>query len=283
MKQKIAGLYRSVFKKDIVFFDYTFAPKPRYASGHPQLKGIIAGQEDVYRSLIDEFLQHKEVFHTLEAGSSKSPNLPHYNNGFLPGLDIVALYGMVSKLKSRTYFEIGSGNSTKVARLAIQNSGATTKVVSLDPQPREEINQISDEIIRKPLQAFPDFSFIVDALGEGDILFYDGTHVAAPDSDVVAFFLDILPRLKKGVVVQIHDIYLPFDYPQFMCDRYYSEQYLLAAMLISNPSRYKTIFPAFYVDSTPTLRKLLDPVFEHPRLSSVERHGGSYWLQITED
>jgi hypothetical protein len=85
------------------------------------------------------------------------------------------------------------------------------------------------------------------------------------------------------VIVHIHDIYLPYDYPQFMCDRAYSEQYMLAAFVLANPAKYATILPNYYISEDKELSGILAPLWAHPNLEGVERHGGSYWLRIMEN
>ena len=92
--------------------------------------------------------------------------------------------------------------------------------------------------------------------------------------------MEVLPGLPKGVIVHIHDIYLPCDYPQFMCDRFYSEQSGLALFLLPDRKRYKTILPNYFISEDAALSGLLEPLWQHPNLEGVERHGGSYWLEI---
>jgi dienelactone hydrolase len=89
-----------------------------------------------------------------------------------------------------------------------------------------------------------------------------------------------LPQLKPGVVVHIHDIYLPYDYPQDMCDRFYSEQYVLAAFLLANPKRYEVLFPGIFVSEDKALSKRLEPIWQSDNTKNVERHGGSFWFRI---
>ena len=103
-----------------------------------------------------------------------------------------------------------------------------------------------------------------------------------PNSDAMVFFLEILPRLKKGVIVHIHDVYLPYDYPQFMCDRFYSEQYGLAMYLLANPKKYETILPNYFIFEDKELSDIIAPIWNHKHLEGVEKHGGSYWLRINE-
>ncbi len=104
------------------------------------------------------------------------------------------------------------------------------EIVSIDPMPLAEIDQLADTVIRKPFENI-DFD-ILDEFHENDILFVDNSQRILPNSDSMVFYLEILPRLKRGVIVPIHDTYLPYDYPQFMCDRFYSEQYGLAMYLL---------------------------------------------------
>lgn len=94
------------------------------------------------------------------------------------------------------------------------------------------------------------------------------------------FFLEVLPILPKGIIVQLHDIYIPYDYPQFMCDRYYSENYILGSVLLTNPEKYEIISPNFYMSEQPQLAGIIEDFWKHPNLSNVERHGGSFWFQV---
>jgi hypothetical protein len=65
-----------------------------------------------------------------------------------------------------------------------------------------------------------------------------------------------------------------------MCDRFYNEQYTLAAYILSNPGKYRTILPNFFISEDHKLSSIIESIWDHPNLSDVERHGGSFWLQI---
>ncbi|MFI5203983.1 MAG: class I SAM-dependent methyltransferase [Flavobacteriales bacterium] len=264
-----------------IILDYKVEPKPRNSAngtGNPFLYEIINKNRAAYKEILSGFLSHTSTFHSIKkSGDEKDPNQPCYNNEFLPGLDIVALYGMIARFKPNQYIEIGSGNSTKVARKAITDLTLKTNIISIDPVPRAEIDILANKIIRQPLENLTDFSF-ADSLNENDILFIDNSHRSFPNSDVTVCFLEILPRLKKGVIIHIHDIYLPYDYPQFMCDRFYNEQYLLGCLLLGGTSNYETILPNFFISEDKELASVLEPIWNHTNLQGVERHGGSYWL-----
>ena len=75
-------------------------------------------------------------------------------------------------------------------------------------------------------------------------------------------------------------IYLPYDYPQFMCDRAYSEQYVLAAFIIANPEKYKIIMPNYFISEDKELSQILNPIWSNKKLDLVEKHGGSFWIEI---
>lgn len=280
----IKQLYRFLNPKfQNVFLDYKVDAKPRYGHGkppHKQLNNVIKSHDGTYERYIAKALTYSKFFSEIQDSTTeKSNNAPSWNNKFLPGLDIVMLYTMISEFKPKSYIEVGSGNSTKVVRKAIEDNKLETHITSIDPYPRAEIDEISDTIYRQP---FENLNLdIVDKLGEGDILFIDNSHRILPNSDSMVFFMEILPNLKKGVLVHIHDIYLPYDYPQFMCDRFYSEQYALALFLLLNPKKYEPIMPNYYVSENQNLSRLLEPIWAGLPVD-VEKHGGSFWIRITE-
>ena len=277
----IKQLYRFLsprFQK--LYNEYPVEMKPRYGHGlppHPELYALVNKEREAYEALLKSALDHTSALSTIrEAKDENDPKRPGWNNNFLPGLDIVMLYTLIAKRKPGRYIEVGSGNSTKVAYMAKQDLGLDTKIVSIDPQPRAEIDALADEVIRMPFEAI-DTSFI-EQIEENDFLFIDNSHRILPNSDAMVFFLETLPRLKKGVVVHIHDIYIPYDYPQFMCDRFYTEQYGLMIYLLSNPDRFKTIAPNYFMSEDKELAKVLEPLWTE--LPKVEKHGGSYWFEV---
>lgn len=281
----IKQLYRFLNPKfQNLFLEYKVAFKPRYGHGkpaHKELLAIIDLNRDVYREFLLKAINYKEsIWEIKDSRIEKDPLKPTWNNGFLPGLDIVGIYTMLAVYKPNKYIEVGSGNSTKVAFKAKMDGKLPTEIISIDPMPRAEIDSLSDRIIRTPMENI-DLN-IFSELNENDVLFIDNSHRILPNSDSMVFYLEVLPRLKKGVIVHFHDIYLPYDYPQFMCDRFYSEQYGLAMYLLANPNKYKTIFPNFFISEDSELSKIVSPIWNHTNLEKVERHGGSYWLQINE-
>ena len=262
--------------------EYKVDFKPRYGHGlppHPQLYDIINANREDYKSILEKMLECRNAFFTIKKASAQpNPLKPTWNNGFLPGLDIMGIYTIICKFAPQNYIEIGSGNSTKVAFKTIDHLRMSTQITSIDPFPRAEIDALAHKIIREPFENI-DFSFIFK-LRPNDILFIDNSHRVLPNSDAMVFFMEVLPKLPKGVIVHIHDIYLPYDYPQFMCDRFYSEQYMLAAFIMANPQRYQPLLPNYFISEDKELSAILDPIWQHAALQGVEKHGGSFWLKI---
>ena len=138
--------------------------------------------------------------------------------------------------------EIGTGHTTRVLAAALKQNmerdHSKGKLVSVDPNP-DRFSRIDWEgtVIQVP-KAIQDMDLrLIDELESGDILFIDSSHVIAVGNDVVCEYLEILPRLKPGVIVHFHDIFLPSDYPKDavlkrLC--FWSEQYLLHAFLSFN-------------------------------------------------
>ena len=261
--------------------DYPIDPKPRFGYGNPpheKLHQIINENRNAYSLIIDDILSLNSFFKEIPLRSEPKSSNPFWMNGFLPGLDSMALYTILATKNPKKYIEIGSGNSTKFTRKVINDHSLQTEIISIDPFPRAEINDLCETVIRKPLEDV-DLK-IFSELKENDVLFFDGSHRSFMNSDVTVFFLEILPNLNPGVIVQIHDILLPYDYFPGSEGHYFNEQYLLACYLLAKGNLFKTLFPCRFVSEDSILKAKLDPLWKDPALAMVERHGGSYWLQI---
>ncbi len=277
------NIYRFLSPKfQNLFLEYKVHLIPRYGHGkppHADLYAIINSRRNTYKDLLNKALGYKEAIWTIKDTKDEHDLLkPSWNNGFLPGLDIIGIYTMISEFKPKKFIEIGSGNSTKIVFKAINEQNTHTEIISIDPKPRAEIDTLTNKIIREPFENIH-YDAIFD-LKEHDILFLDSSHRILPNSDSMVFYLEILPKLKKGVIVHFHDVYLPYDYPQFLCDRFYSEQYGLAMFLLANPAKYEPLLPNYFIYEDEELSKQIEPIWNHPYLNGVERHGGSFWLRV---
>jgi hypothetical protein len=276
------NLIQEIEPNKTLFLEYPVSLSPRYADRryHKGILGILEKNQKHYQSLLNSFLELSAPLLSIAIDRQQRRQFgdPMWINGFLPGLDTVSLYCMVAMNKPRLYLEVGSGNSTKVVKKAIKDNNLGTKIWSIDPAPRAEVNDLCDRVIRKPLEDV-DLGIFKD-LKAGDILFIDNSHRVFMNSDVTAFFLDVLPLIEKGVIVQIHDIFLPFDYPQEWADRFYSEQYMLSMLLLFAADRVDVLLPNFYVSKQAELADILNPLWDNPKMYGVERHGGSFWFKM---
>jgi hypothetical protein len=101
------------------------------------------------------------------------------------------------------------------------------------------------------------------------------------NSDVTMLFLDVIPRLPAGVLVQVHDVTLPYDYPAQWIDRYYSEQYLLAAYILAHETALDIVLPCLFASLDPELHGILTPFWSADWMQGAETHGGSFWFRTT--
>jgi predicted O-methyltransferase YrrM len=167
------------------------------------------------------------------------------DNGAFESVDAEVLYAMIRGSRPKRVLEIGSGWSTLLSMRALEANraeGSEGRLTAVEPYPHA--------FVRAAVAARPDYAEMLDeqvqglplqlfsSLAAGDILFIDSSHVLRIGSDVQYEFLEILPRLQPGVLVHVHDIFLPGEYPRDWVfgpeHRFWNEQYLLQAYLIGN-------------------------------------------------
>jgi len=282
MVKLLNALAQQTSPQNVILLDYPAYPKQRWdiEKPHQQLYDIINKNRDIFKRHLESFLSFSNRF--TDISEREIPNFtsidPHWINGYIPGLDGVALYSFIAINKPKYYLEVGSGNSTKFARKAITDHNLATKIISIDPHPRAEIDQICDEIIREPIENIS--IEIFDRLQANDILFIDNSHRVFMNSDATTVFLDVIPRLRSGVLVEIHDITLPYDYPAGLSEKYFAEQYLLASYLLAKGSRFDIVLPNTFVSYDVELKSILSPLWEKDEMKNVQTHGCSFWLTM---
>jgi hypothetical protein len=119
---------------------------------HPKLYEIINKNRNASKSTLESFLRLKEYLLKIPTESASNTQEPSWINGYLPWLDSVTLYSLLCLSNPKRFIEIGSGYSTKFARRAILDHSLQTKIISIDPCPRAEIDLICDTVIRHPLE-----------------------------------------------------------------------------------------------------------------------------------
>ncbi|MFW9928430.1 MAG: class I SAM-dependent methyltransferase [Candidatus Thorarchaeota archaeon] len=201
-----------------------------------------------------------------------------YNEGaFLSG-DAEYLYNMIRLFKPKKIIEIGSGNSTLMAENAImanrlESTQYSCEHICIEPYEMPWLDEIGVIVIREKVEEV-DISLFKE-LSENDILFIDSSHIIRPQGDVLFEYLEILPTLKKGVIVHIHDIFTPKDYlDEWFGQNFWNEQYLLEAFLSFNEN-FRIIGATNYLS-----HKYYDlfaaecPVFAKQK----DREPGSFWI-----
>lgn len=212
------------------FVPHRYAASVHPPAGYPELDLLFRNAEPAFHAVLAEIDRHAEIVDRFDGAA---PPLPRWQQDWFPGLDGAAAYAMVRKLRPARIVEIGSGHSTRFLARAVIDGGMATSLLCIDPAPRADITGLAGaldlEICRATLQqagvdALP-------ALAAGDILFIDSSHLALPGTDVDLLFTRVLPRLPAGVLVHIHDVFLPDGYPDSWGWRNYAEQLVVAAWL----------------------------------------------------
>jgi len=265
-----------------IYLNGRLSPRARYGWGEPphaELYAMFNARRDSYAALLRRTCRVGAGLRTIAATGAR-PGAPQWNNRFVQGLDAMSLYGFPPLFGSKRYLEIGSGHSTKFVRQSIHDHELATTIVSVDPFPRADVDGICDEVIRAPLESL-DLS-IVDRLEAHDILMFDGSHRCFQNSDVMVFFLEVLPRLKPGVLVFVHDIFLPYDYRPEWATRWYSEQYMMAVLLLNDRGRrYEVLCPSLFIDFDPGLRAVLESCWTEIGMTiPLPKGATALWLRV---
>ncbi len=163
------------------------------------------------------------------------PPAPRFEQDWFPRLDAAFAYALVRDKRPLRILEIGSGHSTRFFARAVADGGLPTRLIAIDPEPRAALRGLAVDWIASPLQAADATPFL--ELASGDVLFVDSSHVLMPGSDVDRLLGDLLPRLRPGVLVHFHDIFLPDAYPESWSWRGYNEQNALLPLLTSGKYR----------------------------------------------
>jgi Methyltransferase domain len=281
-EKRLLYLLKDACPTKFIWLDYPVCPKPRYTSArpHPILYQIVNASRAEYEKRLLSFLQYRVKLSQIHLNADpEAPFEPCWHNDFLTGLDAISLYSFLATNNPKRYVEIGSGSSTKFARRAIADCNLRTTITSIDPNPRSQIDEICDHRISITLEDC-DLGFFGE-LEAGDVLFVDGSHRVFTNSDCTVMFLEILPRLCSGVLVQFHDICLPYDYPPDWSNRFYSEQYLLAAYLLARADFLEVVLPNAFISYDEHLRQILSPIWTDPLLQEIQVGGGSFWVKTS--
>jgi predicted O-methyltransferase YrrM len=205
----------------------------------------------------------------------------YYNNGSFEAGDAEYLYSLIRLVKPKRVVEIGSGYSTLMSRNAIrenqaENSAYSCDHICIEPYEQPWLEELGIRIIRRRVEECEIDLFT--SLDRNDILFIDSSHVIRPQGDVLFEYLEVLPLLKPGVFVHIHDIFTPRDYPHdWVVDRIrlWNEQYLLEAFLSFN-TQFRVVGALNFLKYHHP--DALGEQFPMIRAAIEQREPGSFWI-----
>lgn len=263
----------------LIRVDYGYQPRVRDANApaYRRLHALLDARRGVYERTFEDIRKLTPLLKEIPSDAPSDPTQPYWRNTWLPVLDGITLYSMIALRKPTRYIEIGSGNSTKFVRRAIRDLSLTTKIISIDPTPRAEIDAICDQTVRARCEDVPHSFF--EQLRSDDLLFVDNSHRSFQNSDVTVFFTEILPALPRGMVFGLHDMFLPEDYPERWTQRYYNEQYLMASYLFGGADGSKILLPNYFTSVDPALREIAAGLIRDCRISDPGHPGTIFWMQ----
>ncbi len=242
--------------------------------------------------LEQELAQHLHEFAPALHGDPAATRF-YLQNGYYGPVDAEVLYGMVRRWKPKRMIELGSGFSSLVTLAALganEREAAPSEYRIFDPFAGDHAPMEDPDLAR--VSRVPATAVSLDefrALSAGDILFVDTTHTVKPAGDVNYLLLEVLPVLSPGVIVHVHDIFLPWEYPRLWIEhlrRHWAEQYLLQALLSDNV-RFEIIFASHAVArAEPDRLRRTIPSFDPSSLELTTSSGaafspGAFWLRRT--
>ncbi|ACA18318.1 conserved hypothetical protein [Methylobacterium sp. 4-46] len=214
------------------FIPYRHAAARAAQEGYPALEPLFREAEPDFRAHLAEIAARAgDLRRVAEGGPGLlGPRPPRLTQDWFPRLDAAAAYAMVRRARPRRIVEVGSGHSTRFLAQAVADGGMPTALTCIDPRPRAPLPALPG--LRHEARLFgPRDGEALASLAPGDLLFIDSSHVAMPGSDVDRLLLDALPRLAPGVLVHLHDVFLPDAYPPEWAWRGYNEQVVVGALI----------------------------------------------------
>ena len=246
----------------------------------PEIVGVDfddAGHERILREL---FPRHMSAYDYPERRDENAEAIQFFTqNPAFSWLDARTFFVFLREWRPLRLIEVGSGYSTLLAADVNRRFlDGRMEVTCVEPYPLPFLQAGVagvNRLIENKVQNVPMSEFT--ALGAGDVLFIDSSHVAKTDSDVNYLYFEVLPRLVPGVRVHIHDIFLPHDYPRDWVlkeNRSWNEQYLLRALLMHS-NGFRTIFGCSYAFWR--FPNLVREALAHPQGHAFA--GGSFWIE----
>ena len=230
-------------KRQGFFIPYRYAesvPDYKDRSKYRHIENMFDNSRSLFREQISHISQYTDELRQI---GPDIPPQPRWNQTWFPPLDAAIAYAMVRQHAPKYIIEVGSGHSTRFLARAVSDGLLDTRIVAIDPAPRANIDGLNITVEPATIQEVDVLYF--ELLKPGDILFIDSSHIMMPGTDVDFLFNQIFAQLKAGVIIHIHDIFLPDDYPQSWEWRGYNEQLGVAALL--QGQGFDVLFSSNYV------------------------------------
>ncbi|MGJ9412769.1 class I SAM-dependent methyltransferase [Aeromicrobium sp. CF4.19] len=238
------------------------------------------------RTLLGDLADRWEKEFATVAGSYAANTARGFGPGY-PAFDARTLYYLLREHRPRRYLEVGSGLSTYYASLAAARNaedGAPLSITCIEPYPFDALQRLPDfELVQGFVQDVPLERF--DQLEAGDVLFIDSSHALKIDSDVAYLFMEVVPRVKPGVLVHVHDVHFPYNTPYPADTWLFGERwpvYWNEAMVVQAFLAFNSAFEVLL--STPLLRHddesaLQDRFDDYRRVDEDPNPPSSLWLR----
>lgn len=252
----------------------------RKLTARRNIPGIDLRLESAVR-LLPELTPHVAEFSQLVPDAAPPERDSFWlKNETFDDFDAAALHAIIRRFKPRRYVEVGCGFSSFVSAMALRKNieeGHPAECTYIDPEPRSPFSEsvLPGKILRKPVESVPVEFF--QKLEADDILFIDTSHVLKVQSDVVFELVEVLPSLRPGVIIHIHDIFTPYDYlERFVFSPIrtsMNEQYALECLL-SGGTRFEVLLPLYclFREKSEELSRFFPRGAEEPH---------SFWIRKT--
>ena len=216
-------------------------PKPADRAPYLALLVLLKEHEAAFAGVLADI---DRLAGALRAIGAAPPPAPRWRQDWFPRLDAAVAYTLIRGARPRRVVEVGSGHSTRFIARAAGDGGFPCAITAIDPAPRAALDGLAAvTALRTPVHRVGCAPF--EALEAGDVLFVDSSHILMPGTDVDFLINRVLPRLPSRVLIHVHDIFLPDDYPPDWAWRGYNEQLAVAALL--SGGRYTPVFASHYV------------------------------------
>jgi len=249
------------------FLPYRHAERIRPPATYPELEPLLAAHEPAFLDTLARAERHAAALARMVGPAP----LPRLDQDWFPRLDAAVTYALLLDRRPRLVLEIGSGHSTRFSARALAETG-NGRLVAVDPEPRAPL---PPGVEHRPHLLGEAELALARQLGPGDVLFVDSSHLLVPGSDVDFLVCRLLPLLGPGVLLHLHDIFLPDAYPEAWAWRGYNEQAIVAALLLGG--RFRPIWASHWMVTRRPERIAASPLATLPLLPGAFET--SFWLE----